>query len=203
MRDISMISIAFLTVMLITSCATTDVNIKTLKGDDVDFSSYQSFFLLPEPPKDDSDIPTLTKSFPRRVVERAVIRELKLRDYREVKDPDMADMLVAIQFSLKDEERTYTRTDYNYSGTGYNSYRYGHRYRSYYGYRTFPTRSTVVEQYRKGNMIIDLIDRKENALIWEAFAQGKGETELDAIEAKVNRVVAEIFSRYPVVLAEE
>ena len=52
-------------------------------------------------------------------------------------------------------------------------------------------------------MIIDLIDKKENALIWEAYAQGKGETDFDAIEEKVNRVVADIFTRYPLGLDKE
>ena len=191
--------LSFLVVILLANCATTrsGVNIKTLKSDNVDFSSYQTFYLLPEPPTADNPYPSLVRSFPRQVVEGAVIGELKSRNYKQIKDQDSADMLVAIQFSLKDEERTYTSTNTNYRNSGYNSHRYGHHYRSYYGYQTFSNRSTIVEQYRKGNMIIDLIDRKENALIWEAFAQGKGETDLDAIEAKVKKVVAEIFSEYP------
>lgn len=198
-----MFPLTFLIVILLTNCATTGVTIKTLKGDNVDFSSYQTFYLLPEPPTDNNVNPLLGKSFPRRVVERAVTSELKIRNYKEVKDKDLADILVAIQFSLKDEERTYTYTNTNYGNSGYNSYRYGHHYRNYYGYQTFSNRSTVVEKYRKGNMIIDLIDRKENALIWEAFAQGRGETEMDAIEKKVNKVVADIFSNYPLVLDEK
>ena len=52
-------------------------------------------------------------------------------------------------------------------------------------------------------MIIDLIDKKENALIWEAFAQGKGETELEAIEAKVNRVVTKAFLEHPIVVNQD
>lgn len=202
MRFNPMFLLTFLIVILLTNCATTGATINTLKGDNVDFSSYQTFYLLPEPPTD-SDL-LLEKSFPRRVVERAVIRELKLRNYKEVKDKDLADMLVAIQFSLKDEERTYTTTtNSNYGNNRYNPYRYGHHYRNYYGYQTFSNTSTVVEQYRKGNMIIDLIDRKENVLIWEAFAQGRGETDMDAIENKVNRVVADIFLKYPLVLDEK
>ena len=52
-------------------------------------------------------------------------------------------------------------------------------------------------------MIIDLIDKEKNALIWESFAQGRGETDLDAIEAKVNRVVGEAFLEYPLVIEEK
>jgi len=199
MRHKLIFPLLFSIAILLTNCGTTGATIKTLKGDNVDLSSYHTFYLLPEPPTEDN--PLAVKSFPRSVVERAVTRELKIKNYKEVKTKDEADMLVAIQFSLKDEERTYTTTNSTYGNSGYNSYRYG--YRNYYGYQTFSNTSTVVEQYRKGSMIIDLIDKKENALIWEAYAQGKGETEFDAIEEKVNRVVADIFTRYPLGLDKE
>ena len=192
-------SIALLLTFLLSNCASTGVAIKTLQDDTVDHTSYSNFYLLPEPPSEENPYPTLVKSFPRRTVENAVIRELVKRNYTQVGDIDAADMLVAIQFTLKDEERTYSvATTTNYGYNGYNPYHSGHYYRSYYGYRTFTNRETVVQQYRKGNMIIDLIDKKENALIWEAFAQGRGETKLDAIEAKVNRVVAEAFLEHPI-----
>lgn len=198
----------FLMLILFVNCGTTGATISTLAGDDdVDFASYKAFYLLPEPPTEDN--PIAVKSFPRRLVERAVIRELKLKNYKEVKDIEAADMLVAIQFSLKDEERTYTTTSTNstYGNGRYGGYGGygGYGYRDYYGYRTFSntTTSTHTAQFRKGNMIIDIIDKKDNALIWEAFAEGKGETEMDAIEEKVNRVVAEIFTNYPLVIAEQ
>ena len=206
MRFNLLFPLSFLIAIFLANCGTTGATIKTLKDDDVDFSSYQTFYLLPEPPRDNKGELTLEKPFPRRIIERAVKRELKIRNYKEVKDKELADMLVAIQFSLKDEERTYTTTNNGYGNNGYNayghnSYRYG--YRNYYGYQSFSNTTTTTEQYRKGNMIIDLIDRKENSLIWEAFAQGSGETDFDAIEEKVNRVVADIFSRYPLVLDEK
>lgn len=199
-----MYPLLFLTAILLTNCGATGATINTLSGDDdVDFASYQTFYLLPEPPTENN--PIAVKSWPRRLVERAVIRELKLKNYKEVKDIAAADMLVAIQFSLKDEERTYTTTstDINYGNGGYTNYGYGYGYRDYYGYRTFSNTTTTTAQFRKGNMIIDLIDKKENALIWEAFAEGKGETNMDAIEEKVNRVVAAIFTKYPLVLAKK
>ena len=204
MRIHHIFSLALLLTFLLSNCATTGVTIKTLKDDAIDFTSYTNFYLLPEPPSAENPNPGLIKSFPRRTVENAVIKQLKNRNYTQVNDLDAADMLVAIQFTLKDEERTYdVTTTTNYGYNRYNPYRSGHYYRGYYGYRTFTNRETIVEEYRKGNMIIDLIDKKENALIWEAFAQGRGETELDAIETKVNRVVAEAFLEYPIVADQD
>lgn len=205
MRFNPLVSLVLLMAFLLSTCATTSgVNIKTLRDDTVDYKSYKNFYLLPEPPTKENPYPTLVKSFPRRVVENAVIRELEKRNYKQVKDQDSAEMLVAIQFSLKDEQRTYVRASTtNYGYNGYDPYHAGHYYRSYYGYQTFTHRETIVEEYRKGSMIIDLIDKEKNALIWESFAQGRAETDLDAIEAKVNRVVGEAFLEYPLVIEEK
>jgi len=46
-------------------------------------------------------------------------------------------------------------------------------------------------------MLIDLIDRESNSVVWEAHASGEGEHKPEKIEAKVNAVVASIFDRYP------
>ena len=173
-----------------------DVTIRTVEGKNADFTDYKTFFLLPEPPIGDGTN-QLVRSFPRQVVETAVLRELKARNYKQIASLDDADMLLAIQFTLQDEQRTREITNYSSYGSRYGGYGYGYGYRSHYGYRTFPSTTIEIENFRKGNMIIDLIDRQENALVWEAFAQGKGETELDKIEAKVNRVVTEIFTNYP------
>lgn len=196
-------SISFLTlgfiILFFSGCATTnDVTIRTLEGENADFSTFQTYYVLPEPPIGDGTN-LIVRSYPRTVVETAVRRELNNRNYKEIKDREQADMLVAIQFSLKDEQRERRVTDYNRVSTYGNRYggsRYGYGYRHHYGYRTFPTTTIQVENFRKGNMIIDIIDAKKNTLVWEAFAQGKGETDLDAIQEKVNRVVARIFTKY-------
>ena len=79
----------------------------------------------------------------------------------------------------------------------YSGYSYGYGYRNYYGYAAIPRSTVVVEEFRQGNMLIDLIDRKSNAVVWEAHASGEGEHKPEKIEAKVNAVVSSIFDRYP------
>ena len=205
-----------------------DVSIDTDAVSGADFSSYKTYYVLDVPPGENDVAPP--KPFSRTVVEAAVRKQMDARNYREITDKDAADMMVAIQFSLKDEQTLKKRTTYDtgivgYSGYGlgygtgygrgygrssygggygrssygsrYSGYSYGYGYRNYYGYAAIPRSTVVVEEFRQGNMLIDLIDRKSNAVVWEAHASGEGEHKPEKIEAKVNAVVSSIFDRYP------
>ena len=216
--------------LTLSACETTstptarDVSISAAAVPDADFTVYKTYYVLPVPPGENKVAPP--KPFSRVVVEKAVRTQLDDRNYVETDDKDAADMLVAIQFSLKDEKTLKQKTTYdtqltNYGGsygTGYgsgygrggygrraygnsyggryNSYSYGYGYQNYYGYTSVPRSTTVVDEFRQGNMLIDLIDRKTNAVVWEAHARGEGEHQPAKIEAKVNVVVSKIFDRY-------
>jgi len=201
-----------------------DVSIDTGAVSGADFSSYKTYYVLDVPPGENDVAPP--KPFSRTVVEAAVRKQMDARNYREITDKDAADMMVAIQFSLKDEQTLKKKTTYDtgivgYGGYGlgygrgygggygrssygrssygsrYSGYSYGYGYRNYYGYAAIPRSTVVVEEFRQGNMLIDLIDRESNSVVWEAHASGEGEHKPEKIEAKVNAVVASIFDRYP------
>lgn len=229
------ISLSLLTALL-AACETTPtsaakgIKIDAAAASEADFSSYQTYFVLEVPPGENKVAPP--KPFSRVVVEAAVRKQLDARNYREIQTKDAADMLVAIQFSLKDEIQYKEKTTYDtqlssfgvggygngygrgyggygggYNGYGggygnrYSGYSYGYGYRNYYGYTSTPRKTVVAEDFRKGNMLIDLIDKKSNAVVWEAHATGEGEHEAAKIEAKVNAVVSGMFKRYPHVAA--
>lgn len=215
--------------VILAACVTTPQNrpvaIETTTVQSADFSDLQTYYVLDVPPGENDVAPP--KPFSRQVVEAAVRNELNIRNYRETDNQDAADMLVAIQFSLQDETRLKEKTTYdiqqtvyrdpiyyNGYGNGYGSgygygrgyrggYSYGYGYREHYGYTSIPRTTIVAEDFRQGNMVIDLIDREENAVIWEAHASGEGETNLERIELRVNSVVAQIFQRYPHVAAPQ
>ena len=199
-----------------------DVSIDTGAVSEADFSSYKTYYVLDVPPGENDVAPP--KPFSRTVVEAAVRKQMDARNYREITDKDAADMMVAIQFSLKDEQTLKKSTTYDtalvrYSGYGrgygtgygrfgrssygggyggrYSGYSYGYGYRNYYGYAAIPRSTLTIEEFRQGNMLIDIIDRESNAVVWEAHASGEGEHKPEKIEAKVNAVVASIFDRYP------
>lgn len=210
-----------------------DVSISAAAVPDTDFTVYKTYYVLPVPPGENKVAPP--KPFSRVVVEKAVRTQMDDRNYVETDDKEAADMLVAIQFSLKDEKSLKQKTTYdtqlvNYGGgygsgygrggygnsygsrgygnsygnrgygnsygSRYNGYSYGYGYQNYYGYTSVPRSTTVVEEFRQGNMLIDLIDRKSNAVVWEAHARGEGEHQPAKIEAKVNKVVSLLFDRY-------
>ena len=200
------------------------VSIETASAPVTNFPTYQTYYVLDVPPGENDAAPP--KPFSRVVVETAVRNELDTRNYRETEDKDSADILVAIQFSLQDETRLKKQTTYDieqttyrepyyrngygngygrgygsnrgyYSGRGNRGYSYGYGYREYYGYTTIPRTTVIAENFRQGNMLIDLIDRETNTVVWEAHASGEGETNLEKIELRVNSVVSRIFQRYP------
>ena len=220
-------------VILLAGCETTPtskpVSINASSAPDADFSSYKTYYVLEVPPGENKVAPP--KPFSRVVVEAAVRNELDTRNYREITDKDSADMLIAIQFSLKDEKVYKKKTTYEtqrsnrsaygggygtvyggrgYGGRGYgggygnrgygsrySGYSYGYGYSNYYGYTTIPRSTIVTEDFRQGNMVIDLIDPKSNAVVWEAHAKGEGEHEAAKIEARVKSVVSRLFKKYP------
>ena len=181
--------------LFLTDCATNNVMIRALEGEDADFSSFETYYVLPDPPMVD-DPNFHVRSYPRQVVEKAVRRELNNRNYKETKNQADADMLVAIQFSLKEEERLRNVTNYNSYGSIYGGSRWGYGHRRYYRYNTFPTTSIQVEKFSKGNLIVDIIDAKKNTLVWEAFAASEIETDFDTIDEKIDNVIGQVFNRY-------
>ena len=223
LRIFSVMTMAATLASCVTAPGELPVSIETAVAPSANCSTYQTYYVLEVPPGENDVAPPTP--FSRVVVEAAVRNELDTRNYIEVADKDAADMLVAIQFSLQDDTRLRKETSYDIeptvyrdpyynsgygrgygSGYGYGSsrgyrgsrgYSYGYGYRQHYGYTTIPRTTVVSENFRQGNMLIDLIDREENAVVWEAHASGEGETNLEKIELRVNSVVAQIFQRYP------
>lgn len=202
----------------LTACETLEtqkpVSIDTAVAPNADFSSFKTYYVLDVPPGENEVAPP--KPFSRTVVEAAVRKQLDARNYQEIENREDADVLVAIQFSLKDEiqlkskttyDRAYTSysgygNGYGYGNRGYSSrsrsgYTYGYGYRTHYGYTTIPRTTVVAENFRQGNMLIDIIDRRGNAVVWEAHASGEGERERAKIEERVNYVVGRLFADYP------
>lgn len=197
--------------LALNACATTSkpVDIQVTESSGADFSTQRTFFMLPEPPDENGRRPART--FARQAVDNAVRSQMLARNYEEVNDHEAADLFVAIQFSLKDDQRLRNVVDYDYSPSIYSSYggyrgygrssRYGGGYsgyghRSYYGYTPIARTSVRVENFRQGNMVVDIVDRAENSVLWEGYASGEGEFSVERIEARVNMVVGRMFAQF-------
>ncbi|WP_439880568.1 DUF4136 domain-containing protein [Pontibacter sp. MBLB2868] len=78
-------------------------------------------------------------------------------------------------------------------GYGY-SYWYGYRYN--YGDGGIPEFRNIRE-YRAGTLVIDLIDRNTNQLIWRGWSESVLDPATAVDSRKINRIIANIMSRFP------
>jgi hypothetical protein len=56
-----------------------------------------------------------------------------------------------------------------------------------------------VTTFRDGSLVIDMIDRKENKIIWRSSAQGKvEEKDRKGIKPTINQIIPPMFKKFPV-----
>ena len=179
------VSMAALAALILAGCAT--VRVQTDFDPAANFHSYKTFAWLPGPQKatgdERIDNPLLVKR-----VRHGVTRQLQLQGYVEA-DASAADMLVGYHISL--DKKLSVQTINNYYG-------YGHRGWGAWG-RPMGSSQTVVREYEMGTLIIDLVDRRQNELVW----RGAGESRLtkrptpEKTDKKVAEVVGAILAKFP------
>ena len=146
----------------------------------VDFSQYKTFKFA-----DDAlnyEMQQLNRS---RMLE-AVRNEMTLKG---VQESDNADMLVNFYISAHLEEQQTATTNYYGMGGRY-AYRWG---------AGFSTTSIDVDTYIAGTVFIDLIDARENSLVWQGRGEGTYQEDIspEKREKRINKGVAKIFKNYP------
>ena len=56
-----------------------------------------------------------------------------------------------------------------------------------------------VTTFRDGSLVIDMIDRQDNKIVWRTSAQGKqSEDEAKGVKANINEIVPKMFKKFPV-----
>jgi hypothetical protein len=179
------LSVIVLAALVLVGCST--VRVQTDFDPGADFVSYKSFAWLPGPPRTTGN-PRIDNPLLDKRIRNAVTRKLELQGYVAT-DVSSADMLVGYHISLEKKLKVTNVNDY---------YGYGHR-----GYRgwghSMGTSRTTVSEYEMGTLIIDLVDRRRNELVWRGF----GETRInryptpEKAEKKVKIVVGAILIKFP------
>lgn len=119
----------------------------------------------------------------------AVSREMEARGYVQSENPDLE-----VNFFVNTEEKIRSRSVP--TAGGYYGYRGGY-YNPWGGYGGTETQ---IDQYTEGTVNIDLIDARENQLVWEGVVVGKITKKVrENLQLAVDTVSAEIFSNYPYV----
>lgn len=180
MRQCSPVVLLLFAALLLAGCATIDVY--SDYDPKADFSAIHTFALKKVQIPGDAlaENPLLYKR-----IAAAVRSYLQERGYREV-DPETADILVVLRGAIKEKMHI---TDWG----GHRPYPYGYRY----GWDR-PGRIDV-HYYTEGTLIIDILDRATNEIIWQGL--GIGILRRHRNEAKkqemINEYVREILAHFP------
>lgn len=145
-------------------CATTP-NVEY--DDEVRFSEYRSFAWAP-PEQGDVEDPVLDSGLLDRRVKRAVSSVLTDRGFEEV-PPEEADFLVTYHTATRERVTSQNVRVHLTYGYGYPYYP------AWYGSRYYPHApySRESRSYREGTLMIDIVDRDEERLIWRGWRSGE------------------------------
>ncbi len=165
---------ALLVVLVLTSCSS--VRVAADYDREANFNNYNTFAFY-KPGIDKTQISDLDK---RRIL-RAIESELVLKGMSKSEQPDL---LVSI--FTKERERVDVYNNNFGPGWGWNPFWYG----GYYG--------NQVSRTTEGSLYIDLIDAKNNQLVWQGVGTGSLVTgNVEKKEARIREIVREIMEKYP------
>lgn len=176
--------------LFLSGCAKVPVDVSTDYDRSANFSRYTTFKWFQDTPAARRDTTRSYDTFLDKRMRSAVEGHLTAKGLRPV--TSNPELLVA--YDVKVVTRQEVRQDYTYA-PGWYGYGYWYGYRYNYGYSRFGS-PMYIDQYQDGTVIIDLIDAKDNELIWRGFGQMEVGS-ANVSEAEVNRIVTKILENYP------
>jgi hypothetical protein len=172
-----MLAVAFLA-----ACSTAPT-VRSERDRGVDFSAYRTFGFFDVTGTDRAGYETLVT----RTLKASTRREMEARGYRYAESG--GELLVNFNAQLADRvEITPKPMPVPASG--------------YYGYRSYVTwwdYGVIVDQYKEGTLNIDVVDARQQRLVWEGVAIGRvTDKAYRDREQAIDKAVVEIFKAYPV-----
>lgn len=166
---------------------------------DADFTGYKTFAWL-------TDKDTTNEAFDNQII-RNNTRNYFTHCFGErgmTANVDTPDVLLELVVKSKTKEMTVSNTPYPYyGGWAYNpfyypfpgAYYYRHGYGYGYGYpRSYTTRNI---EYTEGSITLNVIDRKQNKLVWTGAAKGDLYDPV-VLSENLHPAVYSILKKYPV-----
>lgn len=185
--------LSFIFTLLLIGCGPkVDTNKKTSR----DLSNYSSYSFLPN--QDTIKNSDYDNAYVNEIVIDEINQNMKEENYRlERNQPD----LLVYYHLMFDEEMAVNAspvyTNYSYYRPGYYVGPYYRNY-AYNNYFTVPrVAGTGIEQipYKEGTIVIDLIDRRTNEIVW----RGKANDVVDPanLDSELRSYIDAIFEQYP------
>lgn len=167
---------------LIVACVPVRV-VSSEEDPDVNFRDYETFGFYDLAVEDRDQILFSEPDFSR--LKKAITHEMELRDFTlKDKDPDLM-----INLGLIIEELEQTReTDFRDARLGYTGQRNYH----------WESEEVVVNKYESGTVKVDMVDRKENVMLWQGVIMGNITKNDQKMDARVNKGISDLFKKFPI-----
>ena len=171
-------------VLLLAACAT-GPRVTSDVDPSANFGQYRSFAFYSPLAIEGQGYATLTSGRTKD----AARRQMESRGY--VYDETSPDLWVNLNAYMQEKTDVVNTPEVDYD------YYYSYRARRYVSVPYWRDR-TDVYTYTEGTLNVDLVDAKQNRLVWTGVAVGRvGRTKPEERGAKIDAAVAEIFLRYP------
>jgi len=152
-------SLAALAVLACLGGCSPSITVQSDYAPEVDFSALHTFAWLPPAHAPGAD-PRVRSSILAGRVRRAAVADLKAKGYVEVAPNAEPDFYVAYRAAVDDKINVRSTPTY-----------YG--YHGWWGSPVAMGSQTTVHQYELGTLIIDIVDRERDDLIWRGSGQAK------------------------------
>lgn len=169
----------------LSSCATGPA-IESQSDPAADFSNYRTYGFLEElAPGEGYVYSTLVASY----LKKAAAREMQARGLSPAAKPDL---LINFRLVTKEDRAQMAQTSATYYG-------YRSNYTTWGGLGVDMGHTPAeVSSYTEGTLNVDVIDSSKMQLVWEAIAVGRvKEDALDNPEPAINKVMAQLFEKFP------
>lgn len=174
--------------LLVVACAS-QPTIRTQAAASANLASYHTYGFMARPGTDQDGYKSLTT----QTLERAVGREMLARGYTRASSGAEPDLLINFNVKTKDKVEGSVGPDGwgGYGGWGRHwGYGAGFGFDGYYN---------DIQTVTEGSLIIDLVDRARNEVVWSGTAVAQvTRKSLDNPAPELDRAVTQIFARYPV-----
>lgn len=175
-----------LSALALSSCASSGV--ATSVDSSINFAAYRTFAWLPDSTWQETKY---DNAILQRRVEQEVVQLLKTKGY--TLDTLQADFLVHHHVTVEDRKRVLQAPSYLYSPNRYFANR-GY-FLSMYEPMMVSNRFREV-QYREGTLIVDVVDRKQQRLVWRGWSEQPIES-IAEFERSVESRLKEIVAQFP------
>lgn len=172
--------------LLMAACAS-QPTIRTQAAPNVNLAGYHTFAFMAKPGTDQDGYKSLTT----QSLERAVGREMLARGYTPVTGGSQPDLLINFNVKTKDKVQG------NLGPDVWGGYGWGHPWGYGAGFG-FDGYYNDIQTVTEGSLIIDLVDRARNEVVWSGTAVADVTKKvLDNPEPALDHAVTQIFARYP------